>query len=146
MTQRERPLVIAPPDEMPAIRRLSKALSQEPKRGCLIESGGETYEIPLSVLRLLQQIALNLAAARGIAVVPVDTELTTQQAAELLNLSRPSMIKLLKTGEIPYMKVGTHRRVRLEDVLNYRERRDETRRKVLAELAQEAQDMGFYLE
>lgn len=79
-------------------------------------------------------------------MVPADQEMTTQQAADLLNLSRPYLIKMLERGDIPYTKTGTHRRVRLSDVISYKTRRDATRDEALTQLTQLSQDMGLYDE
>jgi excisionase family DNA binding protein len=86
-----------------------------------------------------------MAAGRGVTIIPENAELTTVQAAEILNVSRPFLIKLLENGTIPYHKVGTHRRVRMEDVMNYKEAIDREREAVLDQLVEEAQnlDMGY---
>jgi excisionase family DNA binding protein len=76
--------------------------------------------------------------------MPVDAEVTTQQAADLLNVSQPFLVQLLDERAIPSEGVGTHRRIRLTDVLAFRERDDEARKRVLAELSADAQDLGDY--
>ena len=80
------------------------------------------------------------------SLVPLKQELTTQEAANLLNVSRPFLIKLLEQGEIPYIKVGSHRRIRFEDLMAYRQQRDLKRRQSLKELTQFSQHEGFYDE
>jgi excisionase family DNA binding protein len=86
-----------------------------------------------------------MAAGRGIAIFPENAELTTVQAAELLNVSRPFLIKLLTEGKIPSRKVGKHRRILMEDVMNYKSRIDQEREVVLNELTALSQksDMGY---
>lgn len=78
------------------------------------------------------------------SLVPLEQELTTQEAADLLNVSRPFLIKLLEQGEIPYIKVGSHRRIRFEDLIAYKQQRDLKRRQSLKELIHFSQDEGFY--
>jgi excisionase family DNA binding protein len=100
--------------------------------------------VPAQVMRLVIEIFDTLARGDAIMVAPVHAELTTQQAAEMLNVSRPYLVKLLESGELPYRKVGSHRRVRLQDVLAYQERQDERSREALLELTRHTEDLGLY--
>ena len=103
----------------------------------------ETIELPAGAVKLLVEILEDMASGRAVTIVPQNAELTTQQAADFLNVSRPFLIQLLEEKKIPFRMVGTHRRARLEDVLRYKEGIDAERRKVLDELAAEAQDLGM---
>lgn len=102
-------------------------------------------ELPTSALRLLVDILSELADGNAVKVVPVHAELTTQEAADLLNVSRPHLIKLLESGELPYHKTGKHRRVRFDDLMRYRAKRDAASERAMGELARQAQElrMGY---
>lgn len=78
-----------------------------------------------------------------IALIPIHAKLTTQEAAEMLNVSRPYLIKLLETGEIPFYQVRLHQRIRFKDLMNYKEQIDNARMKALDELAAQAQDLNM---
>jgi excisionase family DNA binding protein len=105
----------------------------------------EVMTLPVSAFRLLADILEQMARGNAITLIPVNAELTTQQAADILNVSRPFLIKLIEDGQIPYRKVGTHRRIRFEDLMVYKRDIDNKRRAVLADLVSEAQelDMGY---
>jgi len=100
-------------------------------------------ELPPGAVALLMEILEAMAAGRGVTLIPGNAELTTVQAADVLNVSRPFLIKLLEENVLPHHKVGKHRRVRLEDVMAYKARIDRQREKVLDQLAREAQEHGM---
>lgn len=105
----------------------------------------ETIELPVEAVKLLVKILEDMASGRSVTIVSRNAEVTSQQAADFLNVSRPFLIQLLEEKKLPFRMVGTHRRVRFEDVLRYKEGIDAGRRKVLDALAAEAQelDMGY---
>ena len=99
--------------------------------------------IPAEAFQLFMRILTHMANGHAVTVMPVQAELTTQQAAELLNVSRPHVVKILDGGAIPFRKVGTHRRVLLVDVLSYKEKAEAGRNQILDELTREAQDLDL---
>jgi excisionase family DNA binding protein len=103
----------------------------------------EVMTIPVSAFRLLADILVQMARGNAVTLIPVNAELTTQQAADILNVSRPFLIKLIEDGQIPYRKVGTHRRIRFEDLMVYKRDIDNKRRDVLADLVSEAQELNM---
>ncbi|AFZ30555.1 DNA binding domain protein, excisionase family [Gloeocapsa sp. PCC 7428] len=110
----------------------------------LVSPKGEEILVSESTYQVLRQVIEAIKAGRAITIVSHEQELTTQQAANLLNVSRPYLIKLLEQGEIPHIKVGTHRRVRFQDLMQYKEQRDSKRREAMKQLTQFLQDEGFY--
>ncbi len=101
--------------------------------------------IPFSAIKLLLQILTQMAEGNAVTIIPIHAELTTQEAANLLNVSRPFLIKLLETKEIRFHKVGTHRRVYFADILSYKAKVDAKSKEALNALAKQAQelDMGY---
>jgi excisionase family DNA binding protein len=102
-----------------------------------------TVKLPLSAARLLVRILEEMARGNAVTLIPVHAELTTQEAAEMLNISRPSLIQLLEEGKIDYRRVGTHRRVRFEGLMRFKRGAEAARRAALAELAAYDQELGI---
>jgi excisionase family DNA binding protein len=108
------------------------------------EAGKEKpFELPTGAVALLMDILEAMAAGRGVTLIPENAELTTVQAADVLNVSRPFLIKLLGENVLPHRKVGKHRRIRMEDVMAYKATIDREREAVLDQLAREAQEQGM---
>jgi excisionase family DNA binding protein len=99
--------------------------------------------LPTFAARLLVDALTALAEGHAVTVVPVPAELTTQEAADILNVSRPYLIKLLDERKLPYRRVGNRRKVLLEHVLTYKRSDDKFRQGILDELSQEAQSVGL---
>jgi excisionase family DNA binding protein len=137
--------VFAPAAEQPALRELELALEQ---RGAvppvLLGADRQPRELPDTLIPLLARVVRELVRGNAVTIVPVHAELTTFEAAELLNVSRPYLVRLLDQGKIPYRKVGTHRRILAADLLKFKEGYRAKQRRALAEMAREAQEMGLY--
>ncbi|MEH2360663.1 MAG: helix-turn-helix domain-containing protein [Nostoc sp.] len=136
--------VISPQLEAESIKELERVLSVKDFQAKLVGANGEKINIPEPIYHVLLQVVHAMASGKAISIIPQQQELTTQQAAEHLNVSRPYLIKLLEQGEIPHIKVGSHRRVRFDDLMNYKQQRDVKRDQLLTELTQMSQEAGFY--
>ncbi|MEZ4330082.1 MAG: helix-turn-helix domain-containing protein [Polyangiales bacterium] len=143
--------VAAPPEQQAQVVALSRAFegmvlpSTQAAPACrLVGPQGESVAIPDAVFHVLARVVEVLARGDSVAVVPMGRELTTQQAADLLNVSRQYLVRLLDEGRIACRKTGKHRRLRVEDVLAFKTQRDKDRRAGLRELSQLTQDFGGY--
>jgi excisionase family DNA binding protein len=107
------------------------------------DGGGETVTIPTAAFRLLVTILAQMASGNAVRLIPHHAELTTQEAAELLNVSRPYVVRLLDEGRIPFRRVGTHRRVLFKDVMTYKAEHRRARKAALDELSRLDQELGL---
>lgn len=105
--------------------------------------GDDKITVPVSAIRLLADILNQTAQGNAVSLVPIGHTLTTQQAADLLNVSRPYLVKLLEAGKISFTKVGRHRRIKYEDLLAYMDKSDEISRQAVDELSKQAQELGM---
>lgn len=131
-----------------AARRIKDYLASHPEtdplrlQGELADDG--TLVVPRQAAVMLAQILGYLANGQGVQIMPDSAMLTTQQAADLLNVSRPYLIKLLEEGDIPFEKVGTHRRIRFEDLREYKRRDDQRRHDIVDKLTELGQEIDQY--
>lgn len=127
-------------------RALAAFVNSKQNPEILIKAGKrqEQVEIPAQALRLLVDILTQMSEGNAVTLVPIHHELSTQEAADLLNVSRPYLVSLLEEDKIPHRKVGTKRRILAKDILAYKTKIDEARLKTLAELAEETQKLFGY--
>lgn len=141
---------ILPENTDPAIvidllRALRERGKQPPEaRAKLVSASGRQIELPEPLYEALTQAVEALSQGFAITIAPQHTTLTTQQAADMLGVSRPTLTKLLEEGKIPYERPNSHRRIKLSDLIEYQQRRRRERAEVLRRLTEESIDMGLY--
>ena len=124
-------------------RKLAAIIGKDDKAQLCVFDGDEKFVVPVSAIPLLADILNHMAQGNAVSVVPIGHTLTTQQAADLLNVSRPFLVKLLEAGKIPFTKVGRHRRVKYQDLMAYMEQMDAQSRESADALTQSAQELGL---
>ena len=126
--------------------RLLAACIGKGESACLrLHNGNELLQVPVKAIRLLVDILDAMARGDAVSLIPIHKELTTQEAANILNVSRPYLVKLIEAGEIPFHKNGVRRRVFFKDLMEYKQKRDQASMLLLDELTAEAQefDVGY---
>ncbi|MDY7087872.1 MAG: helix-turn-helix domain-containing protein [Actinomycetota bacterium] len=143
-TLRER--TVLPPEDPADLVRFARNLTEgeASARAKLVGPDGSQIDIPVELYDLLLDVVSALSQGMAISVAPHNTMLTTQEAADLLNISRPTLVRLLTDGEIPHTMRGRHRRVLLRDILDYSERTRTERRATLDQMAADAEDDDLY--
>lgn len=125
-------------------RQLNKVLAAQAPTEVRVQIGSEaSVSIPVSAFRLLNSILSEMAQGNAVTLIPVHAELTTQQAADVLNVSRPFLIEQLEKGAIPFRKVGTHRRILFQDLMTFKREMDQNRLQALEDLSEIDQKLGL---
>lgn len=147
-TAAETPSTVLPPEDLEVMLDVSLFLEQAEGRAVLVGPDGQHVNLPVEVHDVLAAVAHAMALGKAITIAPVDQVLTTQEAADFLGISRPTLVKLLETGQIPFEQpaVGRHRRLRLQDVVDYQQASAKRRAAVLDEMTATAVDAGLYDE
>jgi excisionase family DNA binding protein len=123
---------------------IAAALARSGEPPHLVDADGRPVVVPGELVTVLRAVVEQLRAGNGVSVAPLHAELTTVEAADILGVSRPHLVKLLEQAAMPYRMVGSHRRIRLVDVLTYRDRQDAQSRHALDELTAQAEELGLY--
>ena len=156
MAVSEHDLIAANESEQPALQKIegvldnSKPRDQGPQSEYadhlpkLVSPYGDEIELPPSVFQVLRQIVYHLALGKAVNIVPISKELSIQEAANLLNVSRSYLVSLLESGKLPFVQMGTHQRILFSDLIEYKKRRDEEKRQGLAEILHISEDEGLY--
>lgn len=125
------------------LRRLARRRPVSAVRSITLEGEKQPIEVPAAAIEVLADVVEEIARGHAVRINSREEEISTQKAADLLNISRPYLIGLLQQGKIPFRMVGTHRRLRLSDVVAYRERSDAEAESAYRELVAQAQELGM---
>lgn len=136
--------LVFPPEDLDQLLDLARFVENHTEPGLLLGPDGEQVPLPAEVYRVLRQVVEVMRQGKATLVAPQGLLLTTQEAADFLGVSRPTLVKLLEDGAIPFEKPNRHRRVRLQDLLDFRARRQEQQRAALNQLTEEASELGLY--
>ena len=137
-------LIFATEKEVESIQHLDSILSSAISPAKLVGTDGEEISIPDAVYSVMRQAIHIMASGQAVSLVPLDCQLTLQQAADILNVSSSFLLKLLEQEKIHYIKAGSHQRIQFKDLMAYKQQRSLERRQSLQELTQLSQDERFY--
>jgi excisionase family DNA binding protein len=133
-------------EEIKTIKKIHQILSSKSAQVELVASNGEEILIPESVYNLFGQIVRAMSSGQGVSIVTYNSELTVHQAANLLNVSQSFILKLLEEGAIPYIEVGSRRRIVFQDLMTYKQQHKVQRRQSLDKLIKMTEEAGLYEE
>ena len=132
-------------EDMRIARCAAAKLAAAPDSGDVsMRIGEDSVKLPAGAVRVLAEIMEHFAEGRAVVLATREFEVSTQRAADILNVSRPYLVELLESGKIPFRRVGTHRRVRLDDVLSYQTELRERTARALDELTAQSEELGLY--
>ncbi len=135
--------VVMPPDDLGQVISLYGMLHRT-NSATLRGASGEEMLLPREVYGVLLEVVTAMSKGQAISVVPKSQRLTTREAADFLGISRPTLVKLLEGGKIPFEQPSRHRRVLLSDLVAFKQRRRDARRATLAEMTRKAAEQGLY--
>jgi excisionase family DNA binding protein len=144
MATSAQPGVVFPPQNLTALLDLGRFLEHHTEPGLLLGPDGEQVPLPEEVYRVMVEVVATMREGKVITLVPRTQRLTTQEAADFLGISRPTLVKLLEDGKIPYDQPGRHRRILFTDLLAYTERQRVDRRAALDQMTEDADEAGLY--
>lgn len=136
--------LVFPPEDLDQLLDLARFVENHTEPGLLLGPDGEQVPLPMEVYRVLRQVVEVMRQGKATLVAPQGMLLTTQEAADFLGVSRPTLVKLLEEGAVPFEKPNRHRRVRLQDLLDFQARRRAERRAALNQMTEEAGELGLY--
>jgi excisionase family DNA binding protein len=139
----ERPSVLPSKDDSDLAREASRAISGVQTKALRVRIDDKELILPQAATRLIQHLLTEMAQGNAVTVIPIHAELTTQEAADFLNVSRPHLIRLLEQNKMAYHMVGTHRRIRFEDLMLFKTNEEKKRLKAMEDLAAQAQELGL---
>ena len=139
----ERPAVLPSKKDSDLAREASRAISGVKQKSLRVRIDDKELILPQAATRLIQHLLTEMANGNAVTLIPIHAELTTQEAADFLNVSRPHLVRLLEQKKMPFHMVGTHRRIRFEDLMVFKANFEKKRREAMDELAIQAQELGL---